>query len=454
MMNSNARICYLHIGMHKTGTSSIQDTLFAVGDAEHIYYANISGIANHGGPLINIFSKTAATHHANIKRGLTAAEIAGRRNLYLADLLSTMRAHPDKNMVISGEGITTLEEDELVALRQVLAEVFSDIRVIGYVRSPKSYMESAFQQSVKGFSAQLNLQALYPEYRLRFEKFDRVFGRDRVLLRKFVPAEFPGQCVVTDFCRIIGWPIASEQIVRTNESMSFTAVSMLFAYRKYGPGYGVGHGVMYENSRLVEKLATLTGPKLHFSDHLVADVLQSKYADVRWMEARLAATLDDRAGTGEGGIDSEDALLQIDPASVAALIQLIDPEKRPPGVSGNSPQEVAHLVHSLRLQLNVRRSAVEPSKTILNIGTLFAVGKGAHPQATDEISAKQAAALLQEVFRRIGRELDGVETGMVRIGGLGCFRIRRVQKNGAGGGTQRRVTDFSPAAKRGNEKAV
>ncbi len=94
-------------------------------------------------------------------------------------------------MIISGEGIRRLTELELINLREFFLKYFDRVRIVAYVRKPKSYLESSFQQSVQGGMNYFNLNKIYPNYRDLFEKFDNVFGKENVTIWKFDPNRFP-----------------------------------------------------------------------------------------------------------------------------------------------------------------------------------------------------------------------------------------------------------------------
>ena len=84
------RTVILHIGIHKTGTSSIQDA-FAGGRAALraagiLYPASLP--ANHSHFLYNAFSAAPERYHANIAHGRGRAEVAAD----VARVLAALRA--------------------------------------------------------------------------------------------------------------------------------------------------------------------------------------------------------------------------------------------------------------------------------------------------------------------------------------------------------------------------
>jgi len=107
-----------------------------------------------------------------------------------------------ENFLISAEWLNLeyMGLSQIRYLRDLIVRYADNILVVGYIRSPKSYMESSFQQQVKTKKAQFDLHSLYPRYRQRLEKFDEVFGKENVLFWKFDPSNLLNSCVIQDFC--------------------------------------------------------------------------------------------------------------------------------------------------------------------------------------------------------------------------------------------------------------
>jgi hypothetical protein len=80
----------------------------------------------------------------------------------------------------------------------------------------------------------------------------------------------------------------------------------------------------------------------------VLPILEENKDDIRWMERRLAASLDEPISTHAGGdILDEADLLRPDPDFAAKLVALLG-RRAPAGILGKTPTEMAILVHALR----------------------------------------------------------------------------------------------------------
>jgi len=341
----------IHIGMPKTGSSSIQETLFAKGGHGPFVYADL-GAANQGGMLRSCFSADpyAWPGHRAVGRSRTDVEAF---NQHVEELLQAIKSRGGQQ-VISGEDIFHLDEAALQRLRVSFAEGFETIDVIGYVRPPAGFMASAFAELVKNRDqSRLDMHKLWPRYRAKLEKFDRVFGKEHVTLRAFLPRSLVDGDVVQDFCHYLGAPIEAAEIHRANESLSLEATAVLFAYRRHGPCYQSYKGKAADNNRLIAMLADFGSGKLRFADSLIAPVMNNNADDLAWIETRLGCDLRDSGAVTEGAISDEQDLLDIAADSVDALADFV---KRQQARVEPTPQQIANWVEKLRVAITGRAS--------------------------------------------------------------------------------------------------
>lgn len=338
---------YLHIGMPKTGSSSIQETLFRMDNSSTlIRYANL-GCANHGGLITSLFANNPYQWHGHRVHGRTPdeVEVFNRQN---RELLLTLKDCAF-SQIISGEDMWHLSLNELTRLRDFFINDFDKIVVIGYVRPPVSFMASAFQQLVKNHDLSvLEPSTLIPPYKIKFEKFDQVFGRDNVYLRKFESSALLDGDVVKDFSALIGLDIQDKDIKRVNESLSLEATAVLFAHRKYGVRYAPHKEAARNNLRLIGALASLGHRKLRFAPSLVESTLNKHRADITWMEERLGVSILDTGFDAEDSVRSEKDLLDIAVDQFAALKELVQAKAL---AVDAKPQRLANWVEQFRIAL-------------------------------------------------------------------------------------------------------
>src|SRR4029078_13590590 len=248
------RRCIIHIGMHKTGSSSIQRSLRRMDDARFLY-PRLGGRYNHSLPIYCLFASEPERHH--LLRASRPEEITQYKASVAEDLARSIAALEGRTLLISGEDISTLPEADLPSLKSHFERYF-DVTIVGYVRPHAAFMASVFQQGVKNGREKFAPPRLYRNYRSLFGKFDQTFERDNVWLYKFDANDFPDRCVVQHFCTQIGFRFAKDKIVRVNDSISVDAVAALYSYVKYREVLGASKLKATEGARLA---ALLKGDK-------------------------------------------------------------------------------------------------------------------------------------------------------------------------------------------------
>ena len=157
---------YLHIGMHKTGTSSFQagcaECRNELSDHGFIYYQDS-------------FSQTNQNHFRWLAQSST------RDDLERAIRNAFELGRQGQRHLISGEDISYMTDEEFSWLIGIVKEYFESIKVIMVLRQPISYMSSAAQEILKEpfttMQALLHRSDVSPSYRTRFEKVLSFVGR-------------------------------------------------------------------------------------------------------------------------------------------------------------------------------------------------------------------------------------------------------------------------------------
>lgn len=342
--------CILHIGMHKTGTSSIQQSLHGFADDAFVY-ADISDHSNHARTIFELIGFDAKSRKAahGERRQRRASRLAPSRDVERR-VEDSIKRSGTRTYVISGEGLLVLPTRHLEDLRDYLQARFDDVAVYAAIRAPASYMASAFQERLKTANRLSALDLLrYRDYRRTFVKFDEVFGKENVTMWKFDPGTFPEGCVVQDFCQRLGIAFPKERIVRANESLSREAVSLLYTYRKYGQRFGSLSISPRENRALVRKLTLIGKTRFRFAPELTSPVLNTNREDIAWMEQRLGSQLrdDDAASARPDDIRCEEDLVASNGDALAELNALPGAAE---GSLGSDPESIARAIHRLARQ--------------------------------------------------------------------------------------------------------
>lgn len=342
-----------HIGMHKTGSTSIQRSLAGFEDERTLYLASPLGRINHSAFLLALIGTMGSDRPAG--PALPGGQSGGARARRLLDpanheraarsLRNALKSAGSRRLVLSAEGAMALSREELGDLRNRLTRGGRPIAVYGYVRAPVAYATSVFQQRQKNMrSSELDLPSLFCSYRRQFGKFDQVFGAARVALRKFDPPRLLQRCVVRDFCdwTRIGY---AGPAVRSNEAHNDQLVRLQYLYHAMARRGVVPPG---STALLWERLAGIEGARLRFAPSVLRPVVETLRPDIRWMEDRLGASLDEELGEDEeGDIRDESDLLRLRPATLERLRELAAPVAPGP-LPTDTPEAVARLLAMLR----------------------------------------------------------------------------------------------------------
>lgn len=356
------RRCIVHFGMPKTGSSSIQATVFGHPGDQRLRYLH-GGSANGSGMLATAFMANPSRFHVNRKLGLSGDEVEARRTELLAGLDLQLQ-QPANLYLLSGESLSNFRIADLRNLVRWLDRRFDSVRAVGYIRPPRGFMESAFQQNVKTADADLDFAQLYPHYQQRFEPMEKAFGAERVQYWKFDPAAFPNGDVVSDFAQRIGVDLTGIPIQRVNEGLSRDAVSLLYCFRQFGPGFGSGPGALVVNGLLHRAVAGLGGEKLRFSDRVIAPILRAQHADLDWISERLGAKLDETPQDDDRCISTAQELLQPSAQASQWLADQVGQPWRP----GLGPEQIADWMGRLRDQLAEHRESQRAARRAARAG--------------------------------------------------------------------------------------
>lgn len=152
------KTCYLHLGLHKTASSSFQQTCAANIQAlkqESLYYPIFScptakparlKINNHSVPLRSLYEQKPSEYHINKRWKIKDIDDANR----LYQIQWDQALNSDSSIIISGEGISLLP---VVALEYLLSAIKSQgfvLQAMALVRSPLDYAHSIAQQLIRG----------------------------------------------------------------------------------------------------------------------------------------------------------------------------------------------------------------------------------------------------------------------------------------------------------------
>lgn len=415
----------MHVGMPKTGTSSIQKTLHKNLNNPDIIYMPFQS-ENHGGVICTLFGNEQNILRFNRNKSEYQVGLSKKKSKDL--IVRTVTSSDASTFIISGEAIQTLREDNLVSMKNFLYGLFDSVEIVAYVRAPYSFISSGFQQMLKTQTNESKFEIDFPPYKKRFKDFFTVFGQESIRLLKFDPKSFPEGDVVLDFCSRLGIPMMKEKILKTNESLSKEAISLLYVYRKYGPKPDLNTSGHSGNTIIVNVLSRVGTQKFRFSPALIAPVLEEHKNELNWMEERLGETLDESVIHDSNNIESEEELENFALDSVSLLDPIVNKKYLDKDTDRTTLEGVATMVHTIALEAKDKYQTIQKGSISMKTIELAEKIKHENEELLGKMNEKKIAFIVRKALEEIKKQIEETDDSRVVVQGLGAFNVRMVEK--------------------------
>lgn len=297
----------LHIGVHKTASTTIQNTLFndrsKLAEAGFLYPEFRAGdisISNHSIPFYSLFREQPEKYHFNVSCGYTNSEaINTLHEDYGRQLRRQIKGFKGETLVISGEDISHLQKDELEKLRRYFLEMThpgASFQVVLMCRHPVSRFRSFLQASICNFGIPMNKAIEYHLLRNKLysnitSNFSEVFGRENISVIKYEDAityrHGPAGALLAVIDRDLPDKIKPD-IVRENPTHTYETVALLDSVNRTFPqtlGYELHPERMVALNQL---LAEMPGQKFMLPKGLSEKIWQNMAEDVNWLCAEFS----------------------------------------------------------------------------------------------------------------------------------------------------------------------
>lgn len=267
---------FLHIGMHKTGSTAIQSA-FAGYETSRTRYADL-GYENHSIPFYTAYSGQHQNYHIWRAAGLRPEEIEAQKDICRARIEAAVAGAGKRNLIFSGEDISLLPRAGVEELHALFARYDCDVQVIIYVREPVSFVVSAIQQVIKDGVFHAGIPT--PMYRDRLEKFIDLFGAGRITVRVFDRDLLFGNDIITDFAKQIGVK-APPKGQKDNSSLSTEAVKIIYLLNQLVPVFGEPRELIQARQRMIDHVRANLSGRFEIPEDLVAGIIAAE--DVAWL---------------------------------------------------------------------------------------------------------------------------------------------------------------------------
>lgn len=216
------RTLYLHIGFHKTGSSSLQLALLK--KKTELQKAGWEFISLDGAGNSSAFIKLSEESPVNYS-------ISSKLYTYLA-------SSSQNNVVLSGEHFSFLNSlNELKRLKKGALKYFNNIKIVVYLRRQDKLALSFKQQAAKNSKAGLmpssklcghSISALpdlnqdikeYLDFNKKVKLWESCFGGDALIVRLFEEKYLINGDICLDFSKVVNLPVPLESL-RINEGIN------------------------------------------------------------------------------------------------------------------------------------------------------------------------------------------------------------------------------------------
>lgn len=283
------RECILHLGMNKTGSTTIQYSLRGYDSGSFRYFPFHR--PDHTELLIPGFSrmKQASVIAERLSKDLDSARESARR------LLTKRLDADDRNIILSSEWLSTFPlESEVQDLYDFLKPKFDRMKVIGYVRDPRSFIPSAFQQKLKHHKGDFEIAKIFPKFKDRLSIWVNVFGVDNVELVSFDRNCLYQGDVLADFCNRVGIEKPEVQLEdgQKNISLSAEATAVLFLYRyRKGALIALPPKMQSSNDLMLSRLRSFGTGSFGFTASVLDPIFARHSNQIDWVQRHMIGPL-------------------------------------------------------------------------------------------------------------------------------------------------------------------
>ena len=308
---------YLHIGLGKTGTTSVQADLLAKAaelEASHdLHYPShfphephFRG--NHSRLLRTLFADSENVRRRLAARGLVTEEAIANYNRKTLDCLhKSFSGAKASRLLLSAEAVGHFAGDDMLALAELLGGFADEVRVIACLRHPAHALSSEIQQRLNIGDTLENLYSNPPSYRFKslFERVEQAFGTDAVVVYDFAAARESQRGLTWVLFDQLGIDVGDMFALRppVNTSISHEAALLISALNRRRPLVvdGVPNPLRQDNA--MQKMMKIPGRKFSAPAEVYDKVQARVQSDLDWLQRHYQLRL--QAGSLPPAVDEK-----------------------------------------------------------------------------------------------------------------------------------------------------
>lgn len=305
-MSKRFRHAVVHIGLGKTGSTSIQYMLHqraATLDRDHDFHYPVDFVdprpflGNHSLYLRSICAERPHLLRFNKVAGLADREYALEADAKLRIQFETgFSRSTATRLLLSAESVGHFDEQSTVRLYEWLTTYCDQVQIIAAVRHPLHALAGEIQQRLKSGARLESLLDRPPFYRYSevFSRLETNFGRDAISLYDYAAACVPGNSVLTRFLHALGLPrslsFGLEEV--RNAGMSREATLLLGALNRQRPLLIDGHMNPERSPGDLSSFIEVRGSAYVPPARTCRRLLEMSSGELAWLERHYQLSLD------------------------------------------------------------------------------------------------------------------------------------------------------------------
>ena len=231
---------YIHIGLPKTGSTSIQKSLFQGSKKllkDGVLYPDLDNIQHLG--IVPLFLASPENFGKVRKLGLNRQEALQWASAQQAELDRQIERSRADCCILSSEFFSKLESvDEVANFKAFLDDRFEQYQIVAYVREPGSLFCSSLNQFIKSgnssFREYPTPQTFNSRNRERLQRYVDCFGSERMDVVKFSRDYLYEGDVVRDFLKRAQFS-GSIDVVNGNQSLPGAILATMVTLNRHIP---------------------------------------------------------------------------------------------------------------------------------------------------------------------------------------------------------------------------